>query len=256
MAAYVPELYWQPVAEGGTTGAYQTLTFPTGVSVRAFEERPVRDRDGTIPPFGLPKLVNHGVSRIVTIEVAGLTYGKHGAFIRKLASVDSALTLGAVCHFTLDRPRRGAWALRDPTDASYVVPTLGDTAIYRHYDTLGAVVDLFGTGDPGGGSLTATDASGGGDDVFVIETEPLETHTHFTAASLITDVDHSVTLTEAWPHVTSADYAYARWWGFFPGLTLVNEALDQPRLAREDPMTWTWRVSFAMSPDRVFDLFP
>ena len=254
--AWARELYWQPTAEDGTTGSYQTLTFPDAVGIAAFEERPVRLRQGVAPAMGLPRFSNYGVARVITLEITKLSWVNHASTIQKLYTVDSALSLGAVCHFTLDRARRGAWCLRNSADSAYAVPAVGDVTIYRDY-TAGAPENLFGASDPGGGSLTETDGTpADGSNGIVIETAQPEGHTHWSTISAITGGARSITLATAWPHAVSATRAYCRWSGFYPALTMAQESLDAPRLVRDGPMSWSWRASFLMSPQRVFDLFP
>ena len=259
--AYAPELYIQPIAQDGTTGSYRTITFPAGVELSAIEDNPVRLRDGVAPPVGLPRFASYGVSRTLTIEVGPLAWQvtNHRTFLLKLMAVDSALSLGAIAHFTWDRPRRGAWALRNSADLAYAVPALGDTTVYRRY-VAGSPVDLFGSSDPGGGSLVATDTDGRGDDVVCIETAGPESHAHYARATAIDPGarPRGVDLDIAYLHDTSASRAYMRWWGFYPALTLSDASLGAPRLTNMGggALRYMWRATFTMSPQRVFDLFP
>lgn len=253
--AWAPAFYYQPTAEDGTTGSYQTVTVPSGVGVTVLDERAVRQRDDAIGPQGLPAFANYGVQRVLHLEFDGLFYAVHAAFLRKLRSMESAITLGGVCHFTMDHARRGAWALRNSGDAAYVVPALGVMDVYRDY-TAGVLQDLFTSDPPGGGSLTDTDTTGQGDNLVLIQTEQPEAHAHITTITSISDAFRRVSLTEAWPHQSSMSRAYMRWPYFYPGLTLAGSSLGDDRVRWAEGMRWTVSLTFDMADDRVFDLFP
>lgn len=253
--AWTPAFYFQPTAEDGTTGSYQTVTFPSGVGVAVLDERAVRQREDGVPVQGLPGFANFGVQRVVQVSIEGLTYASHGSFLRKLRSMESAITLGGVCHFTMDHARRGAWALRNSGDSAYVVPALGVTDVYRDY-TATVLQDLFTSDPPGGGSLTDTDTTGQGDNLVLIQTEQPEAHAHITTITSISDAFRRVSLTEAWPHQSSMSRAYMRWPYFFPGLTLAGSALGDERVRWLNRGRWRAEFTFEMSDERVFGLFP
>lgn len=235
-----PCLYVKPVAADGTTGSVIKVEWPSTKSLQVCEAIHLRTRNEARAALGAPHFVQYGASLQLTLRVSGLASGDHQDFINRLDAVDSALSMGAICHFTLDRDKAGVWPLNNALGLAWAVPTQGDTTIYYTNTE-----ELLG--------IETSPAVAAGDDIFV-ETDQPEGHRSRHRVSTRSTSQITLPTSNGIAFTSSANKAIYHYAGFFPSLRLHPDSLTQPRLRRETSVTWAWEAVFQSVPVDLFDL--
>lgn len=238
-----PCFYVYPLDSNGVSGTLERVEIPAGKGVAELEAFQVRSRLDARAPDGLARFWLAGAFDQVTIRISGLVKAGQGDFIARLDAMDSALSMGSPCHFSMDRDRTGLWPMVDSTAAAYAVPAQKATTTYHR---AGDILSL------------ETAPALQPQDYVVIETVPPEGHRH--VGRIIQwgggVVPMNFDAANAVFFRSSVSQAWVRWVDFYPRLYLTPESLDGPRLRRDGAVAWEWVATFHSEPQALSDLFP
>lgn len=235
-----PCLYVEPVAADGTTGSVIKVEWPSTKGLQVCEAVHLRTRNDARSALGAPRFVQYGASLQLTLRVSGLSPTDHQDFINRLDAIDTALSMGAECHFTRNRDKAGVWPLNNALGLAWAVPSQGATTIYYTNTE-----ELLG--------LETSPAVAASDDIFV-ETDQPESHRSRHRVDTRSTSQITLPTSNGIAFTSSASKAIYYWEGFFPCLRLHPDSLTQPRLRREGPMVYAWEATFVSVPVDLFDL--